>query len=729
MMEQFEKIVNRGLLLANAVRSGKVTMTLRRKKKRPAPPPPTNQGTPGKSTEDHEKENKSIMTQSLDSLPGNSGSHDNWYLGSRDNGSSLTLDSMGSYGNDMGSTDDVFMANSSEHSRVLQHQAFSESAISMSSSQISKSDYVNVSIGNSRTRSASIIDDVVEWNTEPINLTQDVMETVDTAQMTLKKRGKASSLKSSMEQDLSMYSSDPELISINTSKHLYKKNKKGWRYHQDRGGTQTPTSCYSSDSGGSSHVPKKRVVAKMHLLKDESGLGIHIAGGRGSKKGDIGIFVAGITEGGAAFRDGRLKRSDELLMINGKSLIGLSHSEAVDVLRNSPKLVQLVVASKVRKSSSVTSTGSSSVPSLCSIPSSQQHPTEVTTSDLPVPEVTAQTPSGTVFNWEDLMEKFALPLDHSDRTSKSKDEMNDLTQTITVHKGAKGKGLGFTIVGGSDSEKGNLGIYVRRILPHGLIAEEGSIKEGDEILKVNDQPIKGLTHKEAIHKFRSLRKGPVSITFTRRSRSRASSPSLRSGRITPVEFSSEGSPVSTPGHSPSPSFDDLATFCDEILGTPKRFSDISNYDNRLSDSLEERVPSEVSNRLSSNSDFSHSGKDNSLQEILLQKESGIGLGISLIRKDCRGMSQIFIQDVYTGSPADKDGRLRKSDQIIEVNGKPLQGLSLLDAYQSFRSLKAGPIVLVIKRGENFLTISVDLEHTFVDPLSRSFTQNASSGTV
>lgn len=48
-------------------------------------------------------------------------------------------------------------------------------------------------------------------------------------------------------------------------------------------------------------------------------------------------------------RDGRLKRGDELLMINGKSLIGLSHSEAVDVLRSSPKLVQIVVASKVSK--------------------------------------------------------------------------------------------------------------------------------------------------------------------------------------------------------------------------------------------------------------------------------------------------------------------------------------------------------------------------------------------
>ena len=43
-------------------------------------------------------------------------------------------------------------------------------------------------------------------------------------------------------------------------------------------------------------------MTRMHLLKDESGLGIHIAGGKGSRKGDMGIFVAGITEGGAAHR-------------------------------------------------------------------------------------------------------------------------------------------------------------------------------------------------------------------------------------------------------------------------------------------------------------------------------------------------------------------------------------------------------------------------------------------
>lgn len=44
------------------------------------------------------------------------------------------------------------------------------------------------------------------------------------------------------------------------------------------------------------------MVSKMHLLKDANGLGIHIAGGRGSRKGDIGIFIAGVTEGGPAHR-------------------------------------------------------------------------------------------------------------------------------------------------------------------------------------------------------------------------------------------------------------------------------------------------------------------------------------------------------------------------------------------------------------------------------------------
>lgn len=47
------------------------------------------------------------------------------------------------------------------------------------------------------------------------------------------------------------------------------------------------------------------------------------------------------------YRDGRLQAGDELLMINGQSLVGLTHQEAVSILRSSSGLVQLIVASRV----------------------------------------------------------------------------------------------------------------------------------------------------------------------------------------------------------------------------------------------------------------------------------------------------------------------------------------------------------------------------------------------
>ncbi|CAH2050416.1 unnamed protein product, partial [Iphiclides podalirius] len=92
------------------------------------------------------------------------------------------------------------------------------------------------------------------------------------------------------------------------------------------------------------------------------------------------------------------------------------------------------------------------------------------------------------------------------------------TNTFEVRftKSAGGKGLGFSIVGGRDSPRGDMGIFVKTIFNNGQAAESGLLREGDEILSVNGRGTAGLTHGEAIRLFKDVRAGPVLIRVTRR---------------------------------------------------------------------------------------------------------------------------------------------------------------------------------------------------------------------
>lgn len=88
--------------------------------------------------------------------------------------------------------------------------------------------------------------------------------------------------------------------------------------------------------------------------------------------------------------------------------------------------------------------------------------------------------------------------------------------TITFEKGPGRKSLGFTIVGGTDSPRGALGIFIKSILPNGQAIDDGRLKAGDEILAVNGQVCHDLTHANAVKLFKSVKTGEIALHICRR---------------------------------------------------------------------------------------------------------------------------------------------------------------------------------------------------------------------
>ncbi|XP_051154898.1 uncharacterized protein LOC127277632 isoform X2 [Leptopilina boulardi] len=87
--------------------------------------------------------------------------------------------------------------------------------------------------------------------------------------------------------------------------------------------------------------------------------------------------------------------------------------------------------------------------------------------------------------------------------------------TISLEKGTTKK-LGFSIVGGSDSNKGNMGIFVKDIMAGGQAADEGTLRIGDEIRAINGIPMEGMTHGKALQTFKAVKAGKMILHVGRR---------------------------------------------------------------------------------------------------------------------------------------------------------------------------------------------------------------------
>lgn len=129
----------------------------------------------------------------------------------------------------------------------------------------------------------------------------------------------------------------------------------------DRGGDGND----SSGSGSLNFPWKQREILTFDIPVHDSelaGLGVSVKGktSTNSEGGvvDLGIFVKSVLHGGAASRDGRLRTNDQLVNINGASLLGKPNPQAMETLRKAmheegpmPGIISLTVARRAASSS------------------------------------------------------------------------------------------------------------------------------------------------------------------------------------------------------------------------------------------------------------------------------------------------------------------------------------------------------------------------------------------
>ncbi|XP_043402527.1 multiple PDZ domain protein isoform X24 [Chelonia mydas] len=195
-------------------------------------------------------------------------------------------------------------------------------------------------------------------------------------------------------------------------------------------------------------------------------LGVSIAGGVGSPLGDVPIFIAMMHPNGVAAQTQKLRVGDRIVNICGTSTEGMTHSQAVSLLKNASGTVELQV---------------------------------VAGGDVSVVTGQQQDPPASSLSFAALTSSSIFQDDLGPPQYK----------TITLDRGQDG--LGFSIVGGYGSPHGDLPIYVKTVFAKGAAAEDGRLKRGDQIIAVNGQSLEGVTHEEAVALLKRT-KGTVTLT-------------------------------------------------------------------------------------------------------------------------------------------------------------------------------------------------------------------------
>uniref|UniRef100_A0A2R9A2A5 Multiple PDZ domain protein n=1 Tax=Pan paniscus TaxID=9597 RepID=A0A2R9A2A5_PANPA len=216
-------------------------------------------------------------------------------------------------------------------------------------------------------------------------------------------------------------------------------------------------SSFTFPLSGSSTSESLESSSKKNACKIGSGptdsLGISIAGGVGSPLGDVPIFIAMMHPTGVAAQTQKLRVGDRIVTICGTSTEGMTHTQAVNLLKNASGSIEMQV---------------------------------VAGGDVSVVTGHQQEPACSSLSFTGLTSSSIFQDDLGPPQCKS----------ITLERGPDG--LGFSIVGGYGSPHGDLPIYVKTVFAKGAASEDGRLKRGDQIIAVNGQSLEGVTHEEAV---------------------------------------------------------------------------------------------------------------------------------------------------------------------------------------------------------------------------------------
>ncbi|XP_038585533.1 afadin-like [Micropterus salmoides] len=108
-----------------------------------------------------------------------------------------------------------------------------------------------------------------------------------------------------------------------------------------------PSSTSSAEQGPNTYLTVHREpdIVTITLNKPlNSGMGVSIVAAKGAGQENLGIYIKSIVKGGPAERNGRLTAGDQLLSVDGQSLVGFSQERAAAIMMQTGPVVTLQVA-------------------------------------------------------------------------------------------------------------------------------------------------------------------------------------------------------------------------------------------------------------------------------------------------------------------------------------------------------------------------------------------------